>query len=104
MNDGAKEQTRPLHVMWWQPVRVRWWTDEEAVAAVSQAPIEEVVRISKSYLRFCRVRQQYGGRIRRDSAGNVEVQVQVPFGRGPGPVVLCSIETATSPAQCRITA
>lgn len=104
-SDDAKEATRPLHVMWWQPVRVRWCEDEEEIQAItyeSLVPGTEAHDRVLSYLKFCRIRQRYGGRIRRNTfTGEIEVQVLIPFGRRPGPVILCSLETPASATNSR---
>lgn len=104
----AKEATRPLHVMWWQPVRVRWCEDEEEVQSItaeSLVPGTEAYGRVLSYFKFCRIRQRYGGRIRRNTyTGEVEVLVLVPFGRGPGPVILCSTQITSTTANSTVAA
>src|SRR6478609_9679182 len=100
--DDAQEQTRPLYVMWWSPRRgVRFTTEEEVLWLYSQGKITR--EGYRECARFFALRQRYGGRVRRHPDGYTEVQERVPFGRGPGPVILCSLETPASATVSRRT-
>src|SRR5690349_4032785 len=93
MEATTDAQTRqPLSVLWWAPVRVRWWEEAEVVYAHAKGTFTKADR--KSWAEFSALRQRYGGRVRRLSCGHTEVQVQVEFPARPGPVIrVCDTST-----------
>lgn len=90
---------RPLYVLWWQPLHLRWWDEEEVLQANSEGKFRNGEEDYKAVAEFHALRQRVGrGNIRRDSStGCVEVQARSIFGDRGGPLgIVCTTDAPTA--------
>lgn len=92
VTDG-KEDGQPLYVLWWAPMHLRYWSDEEIVYTNGQGKFftgeEDYREVARFHAIASRYGGKHGGRVRRNpNTGEAEVQIQVPFGRRERPVIL----------------
>jgi hypothetical protein len=92
---NAPEARQPLYVLWWVTLHMRWWDEEEIISLARQGKLTR--EVYKDIARFHALRARYGGleggRVRRDSDGQVQVQERSVIGARSRPVVrICTTE------------